>query len=367
MNLIPPINIQDAEVFEDIRGTAQAFTISLLAGTDDCVKVLDADGNLTFMSCNGMRAMEIDDFEALRGAPWPNLWPEENRALVAKAVEEARNGNSAEFEATCPTAKGAHRVWAVTVIPVMNDSGTVERIMASSRDITERVTLAEDLHRKKDEAEKRLAEVEALLAERDHLIAEMDHRVKNSLSLVSTMMRMQQRDLQDEAAVSALDAAAMRVMAVARVHEGLQERKQDRTVDASDYVRKLMDDLCSVMGNDNRVSLSLAPGLMVAGAKASHLGLIAVELVQNAIKHNPDREVLVSVSLDRVGEEEATLSVTDAGAGLPDGFDLMRDGGLGLTVCVSGASMLGGELTAENRDDGTCFSVRFDTGVGAPA
>ncbi len=355
----PVINFDDAAALDAASGNAPGFSISLLSSLDDCIKVLGPDGEMLFMSCNGRKTMEIDDFASIRGAPWPSLWPEPQRDLVQRAVDEARKGNTAEFEALCPTGKGTPKVWSVTVIPMLDRTGAVERIVATSRDVTDRANLTRKLRDRAIELERSVEETRALLAERDHLIAEMDHRVKNSLSLVSTMIRLQKREVEGEDAHEALDTAAMRVLAVARVHEGLQARQDDRNVEVAPFLTSLMEDLDEVMGATPPVAIRIDPTLAVAGGKASHLGLIAVELVQNARKHAQGVGIPISLSVQRAGDE-AELTVCDRGPGLPEEFNVLRQGGLGLKVCASGAAMLGSELEAANQDGGgAIFKVKF--------
>lgn len=47
---------------------------SLLIASEDCIKVIDLDGNLAFMSEGGQRVMEVSDFNAIKGCPWPDFW-----------------------------------------------------------------------------------------------------------------------------------------------------------------------------------------------------------------------------------------------------------------------------------------------------
>jgi|GEM_PF-3458548 len=50
------------------------FMRGVLASSADCIKVLDLDGGLTFMSEGGMRVMEVSDFNHVKGCPWPDFW-----------------------------------------------------------------------------------------------------------------------------------------------------------------------------------------------------------------------------------------------------------------------------------------------------
>ena len=41
----------------------------VLEGCGDCIKILDLDGRLQFMSEGGKRVMEVEDFGKLKGCP----------------------------------------------------------------------------------------------------------------------------------------------------------------------------------------------------------------------------------------------------------------------------------------------------------
>lgn len=106
-------------------------------GSPDCVKLLDAEGHIVAMNRNGLCAMEIDDFNTVRGAQWASLWTAENRHAIEAAIVAARAGRDYSLNLACPTAKGALRWWDVRVLPISGPSGGVNRILSISRDITE--------------------------------------------------------------------------------------------------------------------------------------------------------------------------------------------------------------------------------------
>ena len=172
--------------------------------------------------------MQIDRFEDVAGRPWSSLWPEGERERVARGVETALAGGSDRFEAFCPTGHGEPRWWDVSVAPIHNAGGGVERIVSISRDITARV----EHERRMAEHEARLlalteaqaaalAERDGLLEEKRLLMHEVDHRVKNSLAMINSLLRIQGRSVQDANAREALELASMRVRTIASVHERL--------------------------------------------------------------------------------------------------------------------------------------------------
>lgn len=343
----------DMGVANVVGDSLPGFAASLLEGSSDCIKVLETDGTLAYMSCNGLTAMEIDDFGTVQGRPWPSLWPEDARATLEDALIRARGGELTAFEASCPTAKGTEKWWSVTVLPVLDRTGQVDRIVASSRDISDRV-------RKDMALSAAIAQNETLVAQLQHLIAEMDHRIKNSLAMVLSFLRMRRRRSTDPSVHATLDEASNQVNSIVRLHEALQSSVEAQTIDAVEFAQKLLDDLGPSLANRATITLTADPSLEVIGSQASLLGLAMVEFVQNAVKHghrDDDRHMNVSVRLHGLPDGGYFLRVEDDGPGLPAAFDLDSGVGLGLRVCVSGVRRNGGTVTAFNSDRGAVFEI----------
>ncbi|XUY30134.1 PAS domain-containing sensor histidine kinase (plasmid) [Agrobacterium sp. rho-8.1] len=120
---------------EKIRADAE-FMRKVLSSSDDCIKVLDLDARLTFMSEGGKRVMEVDDFDAIAECPWPDFWQDSGNDAAKKAVEAAKAGQSERFIGMANTARGNPRWWDVQVTPILGADGKPERILSISRDIT---------------------------------------------------------------------------------------------------------------------------------------------------------------------------------------------------------------------------------------
>ncbi|HEY8383348.1 MAG TPA: PAS domain S-box protein [Microvirga sp.] len=115
-----------------------AFLRSVFDASTDCIKLIGLDGSLDYMNANGQCALEIDNFEEMRGSEWACLWPPEAQETVRGVVAAARAGRTGRFEALCPTARGNPRWWDVSVAPVHDSEGRVVSLVSVSRDITER-------------------------------------------------------------------------------------------------------------------------------------------------------------------------------------------------------------------------------------
>jgi hypothetical protein len=112
---------------------------SVLSGCGDCIKILDLDGRLQFMSEGGKRVMEVDDFSSLKGCPWPDFWAGQGNLDAALAVEAAKLGETARFKGAADTAKGTPRYWDVQVSPIFGPDGKPIHLLSISRDITDRM------------------------------------------------------------------------------------------------------------------------------------------------------------------------------------------------------------------------------------
>ncbi|MFV0921372.1 PAS domain-containing protein [Sphingomonas parapaucimobilis] len=122
--------------FENLR-ERESFTGSVLASSTDCIKVLDLDGKLAFMSDGGQRVMEVSDFNAILGCPWPDFWTGDGHREARAALEAARAGQSSSFIGRASTMKGNWKWWHVAVSPIFDADGRWDRILSVSRDITD--------------------------------------------------------------------------------------------------------------------------------------------------------------------------------------------------------------------------------------
>lgn len=132
-------DISDRKAAEAALQDSEAFNRSIVETSPDCLKVMDTKGRLEFINANGCELLEIDDFQKLQGREWSEFWPAQSRDQIVNAVGAARSGASSHFEAFCPTLKGTPKWWDVAVNPALDLQGRCIRIVASSRDVTQRM------------------------------------------------------------------------------------------------------------------------------------------------------------------------------------------------------------------------------------
>jgi diguanylate cyclase (GGDEF)-like protein/PAS domain S-box-containing protein len=121
---------------------SEALYRSVLETSQDCIKIIDLDGRVELMNGPGLCAMEIENFDSVRGGAWVDFWPIEDRGLVETAFLSAIEGKATRFSAMCPTAAGTRKWWDVMVAPMLDERDGVSKILAISRDITAQRTIA---------------------------------------------------------------------------------------------------------------------------------------------------------------------------------------------------------------------------------
>lgn len=126
----------DKVALDKISQDSNAFSLAILRTSPDCVKLLDPDGSVSFMSENGLCAMEISDFGDISGQTWWELWPEDHREALSAAFRKAVSGEDASYSGWCPTAKGTMKNWDVRITPLQEPDGSIRSVLAVSRDVT---------------------------------------------------------------------------------------------------------------------------------------------------------------------------------------------------------------------------------------
>lgn len=257
----------------------------------------------------------------------------------------------------------------VALNPIETPQG--RRVLVSVVDVTqrrearwEREALLSELKQLNAELEERVAartaDLSATLRERDVLLQEIHHRVKNNLYVISSLIEMQARLLEEPKARNALEDCQARVHAIALIHEKLYQSKDYANVPFSQYVRGLAGDIFHAMGaSQSTISLELAiDDVALAVDKAIPCGLILNELVGNALKHAfPDgRDGKIRVELRAEMPRKLILAVSDDGVGLPGSFDLQKTQSLGLQLVNALVRQLDAGFLVR-REPGTRFEL----------
>ena len=129
---------------EEALQKSSAFNQSIIDSSHDCIKTLDLEGRLQTMSLGGQRLFEIQNLDDYLNIPYQDFWKGADSQAALEAISKAQHGLFGFFQGFAPTAKGTPKWWDVSITPIMGSDGKPERLLAVSRDITERKRAEEE-------------------------------------------------------------------------------------------------------------------------------------------------------------------------------------------------------------------------------
>nr|WP_280142436.1 histidine kinase dimerization/phosphoacceptor domain -containing protein [Rhizobium sp. NFR03] len=178
------------------------------------------------------------------------------------------------------------------------------------------------------------------LEEKDRLLAELNHRVKNSLQLVVSTLRLQARRVTDDNCRETLSRAISRVRSIVSVHERLYRDSHALSVDMTEHLRGLYLDVVGSEGQDFTVSVD---PIRLQPEAAVPVSVIVNELISRVVQ-NPDDKIVVS--LRESGDGMLSLSVS--GRQRPDDDEVLLD--VGKRIVAAMAAQIGANFTETSTD-----------------
>jgi PAS domain S-box-containing protein len=265
---------------------------------------------------------------------------------VKDRISRRTNGVSVspETELTFIRSDGAHILVHVTVATMSLNDGEAQ--VAFLSDITLR-----------RQAEQRLSDS---LKEKELLLKEIHHRVKNNLQVISSLLALQSQRVTDGEAREGYADSIRRVRSMALVHERLYRTNDLSQIDFREYLHSVTNELGRSLQREG-VTLEVAAETIMLGIDvAVPCGLIANELVSNALKHAFGHQVrgTVVLSFKRLNQTTLELEVKDDGVGFPRGADYRTMSSMGMAIVRTLTDQISGTLRMDGTS-GTRFTIVF--------
>lgn len=244
--------------------------------------------------------------------------------------------------------KNGEYIWANNKRTLLRDlNGNPKYIIGNVRDISERKKYVDALDQS--------------LKDKEMLLSEIHHRVKNNLSIVSSLIELQ-KGSREEITESDLKDIQDRIKSIALVHEKLYQAETLADVDLSEYIEDLLEMIQTSLGSKqkNVEIVRDLDSIMIDNKKAVPIGLLINELVNNCYKYAfIDKDSgKIQVTLKK-NDQNVSLVVQDNGVGLPDNFEEKSKKSLGMTLIRAFTRQLKGDLDFRT-NRGTKFTIRFD-------
>lgn len=175
-----------------------------------------------------------------------------------------RNGNELTIE--------------IRSVKITDRNGQTKGFQGIARDITDKSIATNQL--------------KTSIKEKDILLQEIHHRVKNNMQIISSLLNLQIRHVEDDEAVDLLKESQNRVRSMAMIHKKLYQSNDFTWINLTEYIESLVTglfysysikkDQISAIINVDDVRLNIETTVPC--------GLIINELVSNSLKHGFPQE-----------------------------------------------------------------------------
>ena len=322
------------------------------------VALLDIDGTVDQINETALEYADADGAE-MTGKPfWETPWWSHDQAMQADLQEwldRASAGEYVEYEATHPLPHGGEITVEGTIRPVVGEDGTPQSLIASARNVTERI----EHERQLEESNARLEKF-AYVASHD--LQEPLRTISNYIELVAE----EYADDLDEEAEEFIDVVVTGSERMQSMINGLLDYSRVTTrgdefepVDTEQAVTDVVSDLQVMLReHDGSVEVGSLPTVEADGDQFRQL---VQNLVKNALEHGED-DVDIEIRAEE-GPESFRFEVRDDGPGIEPNrqekiFRIFKSSkqyqtssqakGIGLAICDNIAQRHGGDIWVES-------------------
>lgn len=284
--------------------------------------------------------------------PW-DIKPEYTEGQFKEMLTPLLSGEqpSLTFETAHERKDGTVYDVSVHLQLIRSENGFV--FFAAIRDVTHERRLREMLQTKAEE-------LEAALQTKEFLLKEVNHRVKNSLAVVSSLIRLQARQSDNPELKSALEQAQERIAVVSSIHQRLYTSNEHATVDIGDFLRDIAEKTHKHMDEDGRITLrcETQEGIFLGLERGLPVALVVAEILTNSLKYafpeGRKGEVVLSVGQENDG---ITIAVADTGIGMDAISSAPGGTGLGKKIINGLTRQIGAELQLTSGESGTSYRI----------
>jgi len=322
---------------------------NLVELSPDAILFLDMKGDITACNTFMTKATGYSKEEIVgKHLTELELLPGEDTPKYMKLIYTASKGEVPKpFEVTWYHKDGTAYLSEIR-IGFIKEEGKNIGVQVVARDITERKQAEE--------------KIKSALNEREVMLREIHHRVKNNMQIISSLLRLQSRQIKSKKTLDLFNVGQNRIRSMALIHESLYQSSDLAKINFSDYIKRLTTHLLSTyrVGMERiRMKLDIRDVCLDIN-RAIPCGLIINELVSNSLRHAfpSDQKGDVQVIMNANKQGKYSLVVNDTGVGFPEDVDFQQTETLGMQLVIDLVSQLGGTIKLK-REKGTKFRIVF--------
>jgi two-component sensor histidine kinase len=206
------------------------------------------------------------------------------------------------------------------------------------------------------EIRKKQRQSQKSLERREALLKESNHRIKNNLTLLTSLINLKQPTPETK---SDFDEIAKQIDVIRIIHEKLYHTESFESVKIKEYLDDLITSLFASLSSKKITVHTDIEDLDLPADRALTLGLLINEIATNAIKYgfSTEEPPVFSVELKQ-SVQDYQLRVHNTGSPFPESVDFANPQTLGLKIMRVLASQLNGTIALQKRPD-PVFEISF--------
>ncbi len=314
------------------------------------------DGSFIAVNPALIRLLQFEDVENFRQYSLQAVFanPDEYQAFIRQVKLD---GKSIKGEFKFKKTHGDH-FWAeITARAILDESDADHEVTSLAVRFIDGVL--DDISDRKAADEF----IKKSLREKEVLLQELYHRTKNNMQVINSLLIMQANEVEDERINWIFQNMQNRIFAMSLVHEKLYKSQDLSSINLSDYVNDLANQLIfSYRTAAGNVALNLnVESIAVTLDVAVPCGLILNELITNALKYAFPNQAdgSIRIYIRRTDDGYIEMHIADNGIGIPNKHEFDANRKMGLATVFSIAEhQLRGSVRIESKK-GLEWLIRF--------
>lgn len=341
--------------FQDVtdakRAEDELKKLSLVATkTDNSVIITDQDGKIEWVNKAFIRLTGFGLHEVVGKKPGTVLQGEDTDSKTVFRISQNLKQGRSFSEKILNYKKDGTPYWLdMTISPIKNDDGEIEKYISIQNDITESIEMQE--------------KIKASLLEKEVLLKEVHHRVKNNLAVIAGLFYLEMENSDDENVQHVLLDSQSRIKSIANVHELIYKNESFINIKLEEYLSDILKYLKGSFLNkscDIDIETDIDEILLtidIAVPVALLLNELLINVFKHAFKGRTKGKVYINIHTE---EDDVIMCIKDNGVGMSEEFLSKNSSSLGMMLITHFSEQLAGEDHWETKiGEGTSYTIRF--------
>jgi len=284
----------------------------------------------SFEIYNGLAVQRERDLLSKENLQFQAIYELKEKAQMIEALNLENNNKQGQIN-----LQQTYLIWAISAVLI---------VLVFVLVLTSRVSKIRGLNKR---VSSQNTSLETMNREKEVLLKEIHHRVKNNLQMISSLLGMQKRRVEEPSTKLLFSYTQSRIKSMGLIHEHLYKSDTLSTIFLKSYIEDLVDSvLDSFYAESKPITTIVIPEYEVDIDTAISLGLMVNELVTNAVKYafvdncKPELEISIKEVAGLL-----KLIVKDNGPG-----GVIAHTGFGWTIINSMIENLSGSAEVKNKD-----------------